>query len=124
MHPLAALLHSLVPWFRLRERAAADAGVGAAPAGAPHPLADELAGFDDEDVRRQQQRTLEALRGHQGQELQVGALARSAAWPVIPLWVWHSVSCKVGGRLRWAPCWRGCRACAHNTTRYRDHPRA
>lgn len=83
MHPLAALLQSLLPWFRMREAAAADAG-GEAPPVRQHPLPAELRDVDEEDVRRQQRRTLEALRGHQGQELQARALAGWAAWPAVP----------------------------------------
>ena len=78
MHPLAALLQSLLPWFRMREAAAAN---GEAPPGRQHPLAAGLRDVDEADVARQQRATLEALRGHQGQALQARALAAPAAWP-------------------------------------------
>lgn len=82
MHPLAALLQSLLPWFRMREAAAANGEPGP---GRQHPLAAQLRDVGEEDVARQQRATLEALRGHQGQELQARALAGWAAWPAVPL---------------------------------------
>lgn len=94
MHPFVALLHSLLPWFRLPGQAPQDGHAagegdpgGGSPDGGEHPdgddnllLQDVLADGAGAPAGERQPRLVDRLSDAQRQRLQVGALLMAFCW--------------------------------------------